>query len=183
MACHLFGTKPFSEPPNNDELPIRPLETYISEILIKVHLHSFEQKAFGFKMLEILAPLYCAKSVPRYRHCFNALGPSDTIWGHKSGSTLAQVMPCCLTAPVLTYHHQWACCTHLKPISQEVLKIPICKMCLKNILEKLFPYLSGPMNSLKELNWCGHVSDVYLTCTSYNFSVWIRHNAFLSNKN
>ena len=32
--------------------------------------------------------------------CFlNSLWPSDTIWPHKSGSTLAQVMACCLMAP------------------------------------------------------------------------------------
>ena len=30
---------------------------------------------------------------------FNALRPSDAIWQHRSGSTLAQVMACCLTAP------------------------------------------------------------------------------------
>ena len=29
----------------------------------------------------------------------NSLRPSDTIWRHKSGSTLAQVMACCLMAP------------------------------------------------------------------------------------
>ena len=30
---------------------------------------------------------------------FNLLWPSDAIWQHNSGSTLAQVMACCLTAP------------------------------------------------------------------------------------
>ena len=30
---------------------------------------------------------------------FNSLRPSDAIWWHRSGSTLAQVMACCLTAP------------------------------------------------------------------------------------
>ena len=29
----------------------------------------------------------------------NSLRPSDIIWQHRSGSTLAQVMVCCLTAP------------------------------------------------------------------------------------
>ena len=29
----------------------------------------------------------------------NSLGPSDAIWRHKTGSTLAQVMACCLMAP------------------------------------------------------------------------------------
>ena len=30
---------------------------------------------------------------------FNSLWPSDAIWRQRSGSTLAQVMACCLTAP------------------------------------------------------------------------------------
>ena len=30
---------------------------------------------------------------------FNSLWPSDTIWRHRSWSTLAQVMACCLAAP------------------------------------------------------------------------------------
>ena len=31
---------------------------------------------------------------------FNSLWPSDAIWRRRSGSTLAQVMACCLTAPI-----------------------------------------------------------------------------------
>ena len=34
-----------------------------------------------------------------YDGSFNSLGPSDAIWRQRSGSTLAQVMACCLTAP------------------------------------------------------------------------------------
>ena len=29
----------------------------------------------------------------------NSLGPSDTFWRHRSGSTLAQIMACCLATP------------------------------------------------------------------------------------
>ena len=34
-----------------------------------------------------------------YWTALNSSRPSDAIWRHKSGSTLAQVMACCLTAP------------------------------------------------------------------------------------
>ena len=34
----------------------------------------------------------------RHFSTFNSLWPSDAIWQHKTGSTLAQVMACCLTA-------------------------------------------------------------------------------------
>ena len=38
---------------------------------------------------------------------FNSLGPSDAIWPHRSGSTLAQVMACCLTAPSHYLNQYW----------------------------------------------------------------------------
>ena len=37
----------------------------------------------------------------------NTLWPNDTIWRHKSGSTLAQVMACCLTAPSHYLNQCW----------------------------------------------------------------------------
>ena len=38
---------------------------------------------------------------------FNLLWPSDAIWWHKSGLTLAQVMACCLTAPSHYLNQCW----------------------------------------------------------------------------
>ena len=38
---------------------------------------------------------------------FNSLRPSDAIWRQRSGSTLAQVMACCLTAPSHYLHQCW----------------------------------------------------------------------------
>ena len=37
----------------------------------------------------------------------NSLWPSDAIWVHLSGSTLAQVMACCLTAPSHYLNQCW----------------------------------------------------------------------------
>ena len=37
----------------------------------------------------------------------NSLWPSDAIWRQRSGSTLAQVMACCLTAPSHYLHQCW----------------------------------------------------------------------------
>ena len=42
--------------------------------------------------------VYNGIAMPIRRHLFNSLWPSDTIWRQRSGSTLAQVMACCLTA-------------------------------------------------------------------------------------
>ena len=45
-------------------------------------------------------------------HCenfwlFNSLWPNEAIWRHRSGSTLAQVMACCLTAPSRYLNQCW----------------------------------------------------------------------------
>ena len=42
-----------------------------------------------------------------YASIINSLGPSDAIWRQKSGSTLAQVMACCLTAPSHYLNQCW----------------------------------------------------------------------------
>ena len=39
--------------------------------------------------------------------CFNSLWPGDTIWRQRSGSPLAQVMACCLTAPSHYLNQCW----------------------------------------------------------------------------
>ena len=41
------------------------------------------------------------------QYYINSLWPSDTIWRQRSGSTLAQVMACCLTAPSHYLHQCW----------------------------------------------------------------------------
>ena len=38
---------------------------------------------------------------------FNSLWPSDAIWQHRCGSTLAQVMACCMTAPSHYLNQCW----------------------------------------------------------------------------
>ena len=40
-------------------------------------------------------------------HHLNSLWPSDAIWRHRSGSTLAQVMACCLKAPSHYLNQCW----------------------------------------------------------------------------
>ena len=40
-------------------------------------------------------------------HPLNSLWPSDATWRHGSGSTLAQVMACCLTAPSHYLNQCW----------------------------------------------------------------------------
>ena len=55
-------------------------------------------------------------------YVINSLWPSDATWDHRSGSTLAQVMACCLTAPRHTTNVDFSsvrfCVIHLRTISQ-----------------------------------------------------------------
>ena len=50
-----------------------------------------------------------ADSEPYGTYCnfLNSLWPSDAIWRHRSGSTLAQVTGCCLTAPSHYLNQCW----------------------------------------------------------------------------
>ena len=46
-------------------------------------------------------------SLPASTNLINSLWPGDAIWWHRSGSTLAQVMACCLTAPSHYLNQCW----------------------------------------------------------------------------
>ena len=48
-------------------------------------------------------PVLCCHSAS----IINSLGPSDSIWQQRSGSTLAQVMACCLIAPSNYLNQCW----------------------------------------------------------------------------
>ena len=76
------------------------------------------------------------------------LWPSDSIWWHRSGSPLAQVMACCLTSPSHYLNQYWL------PIREVLWHSPRINFTssapatiLYNNLEryvfKLLPYLSG----------------------------------------
>ena len=49
----------------------------------------------------------------------NSLGPSDPIWRHRSGSTLVQVMACCLTAPSHYLNQCWLIITKVQGHSSD----------------------------------------------------------------
>ena len=109
---------------------IGPLWTNFSEISIKIHTFSLGRyiwKCHIWKMVAILSQRNCIKvhfgetkqwqhleriSV-KYRSVFlnypiiNSVWPSGAILWQRSGSTLAQVMACCLTAPSQYLNQCW----------------------------------------------------------------------------
>ena len=61
--------------------------------------------------------LYIWKSVPQFAtvgNHLNSLRPSDAIWRHRSGSTLAQVMACCLMEPSHYLNQYWLIITNIQ---------------------------------------------------------------------
>ena len=71
------------------------------------------------------------------QHVINSLWPSDTIWSHRSGSPLPQVMACCLMAPNHYVNRCWLLISEALRHSPEVnftrnLQIyPSLIICLK----------------------------------------------------
>ena len=84
----------------------------------------------------------------------NSLWPGDAIWRHKSGSTLVQVMACCLTAPSHYLNQCWPVISEV-PWHSAKSNFPVraqAIFCLKNLkirLLKWLPHLPGA-NELKE---------------------------------
>ena len=50
---------------------------------------------------------YISNETKRFSFYVNSMWPSDAIWRQRSGSTLAQVMTCCLTAPSHYLNQCW----------------------------------------------------------------------------
>ena len=111
-------------------LLIEPLGTNFSEILIGIHKFSFTKmrlkmssakwRPFCFGLNVLIRPqrkchivdVQNVHSPPLVHMAWcpaarNSLWPSDAIWRHRSGSTLAQVMACCLTAPTHYLNQCW----------------------------------------------------------------------------
>ena len=78
----------------------------------------------------------------------NSLWPGDAIWQHRSGSTLDQVMACCLKATSHYLNQCWLIINgfwgiHIGTVTHEILMMSICKMSLKITFLKLLLHLPG----------------------------------------
>ena len=97
----------------------------------------------------------------------NSLWPSDAIWPQRSGSTLAQVMACCLMAPSHYLNQCWLIFILVPWHSSEDiiikdLRIPINKKRLKIAHLKLNPDLPGANELMAR---CNQTTNNYIQCT------------------
>ena len=71
---------------------------------------------------------------------------SDTIWQHRTGSTMVQAMACCLTASSYYLNQCWLFNSEtqwqsLQKFSQEIPQPPTLKICLEITYSKLYSNL------------------------------------------
>ena len=124
-----------------------------------------------------------------YFDMLNSLWPIEAIWWRRSGSTLAQVMACCLTAPSHDLNQCWliincVLCFHLPTISQKAFQTLIHKMSLKITCLKSEPQPSGdnelsPATNMANRHptdpsgWDKKAAMLQLLLSSSTFVVWI----------
>ena len=84
----------------------------------------------------------------------NSSAPSDTIWWHKTWSTLVQVMVCSLTTPSHYWNQCWLITSEvLWSISLEMFKISTIRICWKNCTFKITAiFLSGQWVEIRSLD-------------------------------
>ena len=109
-------------------------------MLVKEATGNNESKAIIFCCADILFQL----GNIQVTHNINSFWPGDAIF-HWSGSTLAEVMACCLTAPG---HYLNKCWFTIKGVlwhsPESNFTRSAHKLCLKITLLKLLPHLPGP---------------------------------------
>ena len=131
MACCLTATSHY----------LNPCGLLISEVQWYSHESNFTVSAQSSEFENCTSKMTAAYFRDQW---VNSLGPSFTIWWHGSGSTLVQVMACCLTAP--------SHLSSLSPVIGQFHKIPnpwIDKISLKVDYLKFRSNLPGA----NELNW------------------------------
>ena len=107
----------------------------------------------------------------------NSLGPSYAIWQKRPGSTLAQVMACCLTAP--SHYLNCDCSSvkssdiHIMAISQEMPHSLITKIYLKITSKISFKFPRGQwVNPLVNTKEVPGLLLYYLKETWICFGIW-----------
>ena len=122
-------------------------------------------------------------------HCFKSLWPSDAKWRHRSRSTLAQVMACCLASP---RHYQNRCWLIIKgfhgillrTIPLQSITITIRKMRLKIALLILFPHPHSKANLAIMGKWlmnlvkANYITTTKLTKICLFYGIWGKYRGF-----
>ena len=115
----------------------------------------------------------------------NSLWPSDIIWWQEFGSTLTQVMACCLTAPSHYLNQSWLIISEVLEHSPESnfagnaqkiyswyeLKDDYCKITGTYELWVLIPILGCSVPYLSRVKYETDVTPVYMHWNSVSFAL------------
>ena len=93
-------------------------------------------------------------SIPLLKSWLNSLRPSDAIWRQRSGSMLAQVMACCLTAPCHYLNPCWLVINWVQWHSSEgnFSQPPITKISLKITYLKFHKVFPGVIENEQDIS-------------------------------
>ena len=160
---------------NTGMLLIGLLGTNFSEILIEIQIFSLKKirlkmsfvKCYPFRLgLNVLSYPHLPASCKSMACCqldikplcelmrteihdaiVNSLWPNDTIWRHRSRSTLVPVVACCLKVPRHYLNQCWLIISkvqwHLRAILQEISQPSITKISLKSTYIKYENQIDG----------------------------------------
>ena len=104
MACCLFSAKPLSEPMLT-YWQLKPQEHISMEFYLKFK-HFNSMKWFHVVICGMIFMCLGIKHMPASL-VINSLWPADAIWLYLSGSTLAQIIACCLMTPSHYLNNCW----------------------------------------------------------------------------
>ena len=104
-------------------------------------------------------PMSSANALELHLFCINTLWPSDTIWRHRTGSTLAQIMACCLTAPSHYLNQCWLIISkshwHLgdRHFTKDTSVTNLLKLAWKLLIYNFLQISQGPMSLAIHVVW------------------------------
>ena len=110
--------------------------------------------------------------------------PSDTIWAHSSGSTMAYLIASCLTSTNYYLKQCWFIISDVLWHSPKSDTISVCIMSLKIILIESLPYDSGPIRKKdkwwrnahrlsENTEWRNHTNCLYMFMSLQSSWKWI----------
>ena len=124
------------------------------------------------------------------QNVFNTSWPSDTISRQRSGSTLSQVMACCLTAPSHYLNQCWPIISevqrssdiHIRAVSQEIPQPWITKIGLKITCLKFHSNFPGTNESKIVVNTFPSMNENYCNECHVTWECYILHKVLFEHE-
>ena len=111
------------------------------------HMYTLDDKELNYN--NAFCPSYRSQ-IRLWKKSFNSLWPSDAIWWHGSGLTMAKVVACwwpqAITWANVDFSLLISSGIHLRAISRWAHNLLLCMKSLKIIYQTWSPHFPGPMS-------------------------------------